>query len=1050
MEFILTNHLEVLYNRFKERAFSNHPLTRRLVVVYGPAMKTWLMLQMAKDPDLRIATGIEIVCLHEAFETLLSIFQKNSKNHFPTLLELSFFIENALKKILSNEVDEVWKPLLSYMDVKTRKGEKRLVSLSQHIAKSFREQGRLHSCEWEMEWLQILWNQLFCSRNYLSKSFEEPIQNRENIEIHFFSISFITEAEFQFLTKISQNTPLFYYLLSPCALFWSDIRSNEDQNILLANFGRIGREMAKRIEESSFEVTAFYEVPSKDDFIHEDIRYLENSPHTLLHAIQTDLLLMRDHERIYIDDDSIQLHTAPTLRREIEILYHNLLAILDKNPELQPGDIIVMAPEISDYVPYIQSIFGSQDSILNYQIIDLALQAQSEIVRGFLQLIALSESRWSSSDILQLFEHPAFRRKHHITQNDFNLIQEWIEKTGILWGSSSTHRNELLQRSHCAQNMVEETSAGTWEQGFRRLLFGLAEGSETIEFSQCELLGKWIFLFQSLREDLAPLHDGTQKTIEEWTKYLQNLLEIHFQPDFNQPNSKEDFQNLKYQFQTLKRAAEQIKDSLFGFYSVKARLDSLLQQKGMSYRENHVQSVQFCSLIPLRSIPTQVLALIGMEDEAFPRLDKQSPFKTKSKEYLPNQTDQDRHLFLEMLHSVRSVLLISYQGCLYEENREMLPSLVVQELFSYINKHYAPERKAVKHPFDAFDRAYFQKDSILHNFSEKNYRQALTYYEKKVPAYTVDYFNEKPTAELTDIETIDIKHLTAMVKNPIKFYLNRGLEIYLEKEEDREVKKEESLSLSSLDKFILKKEALQKPLQEVLLDAEKKGKLPYGMFKNVAIQKLQTEVNELREQLKNHSISPQDFFRIEFNGGCSQPIQIERDHWLYPSPTLMFGEKKISITGTLSNVTEKGPISFGKNTLDEAWKMWPEFLLYHHAKRDGELIFASYPHSKKPFFNESIPYLKDLIEYYFICLKNPSPLMPEWISLILDGNMIKLEEKIQQSLKESNFGNNYKNLELQWFFDRAPTGKAIIDSWKGQAEKLLKEIVTHWFSDKGS
>ena len=36
------------------------PLMRRLVVVYGPAMKTWLMLRMAQDPELNVAKGLNL------------------------------------------------------------------------------------------------------------------------------------------------------------------------------------------------------------------------------------------------------------------------------------------------------------------------------------------------------------------------------------------------------------------------------------------------------------------------------------------------------------------------------------------------------------------------------------------------------------------------------------------------------------------------------------------------------------------------------------------------------------------------------------------------------------------------------------------------------------------------------------------------------------------------------------------------------------------------------------------------------------------------------
>ena len=48
--------------------------------------------------------------------------------------------------------------------------------------------------------------------------------------------------------------------------------------------------------------------------------------------------------------------------------------------------------------------------------------------------------------LLQLFEHASFQRRHQLTPSDYLTIQEWIEQAGIRWGEDWLHRNELLQR----------------------------------------------------------------------------------------------------------------------------------------------------------------------------------------------------------------------------------------------------------------------------------------------------------------------------------------------------------------------------------------------------------------------------------------------------------------------------------------------------------------------------------------------------------------------------------------------------------------------------
>ena len=76
---------------------------------------------------------------------------------------------------------------------------------------------------------------------------------------------------------------------------------------------------------------------------------------------------------------------------------------------------------------------------------------------------------------------------------------------------------------------------------------------------------------------------------------------------------------MKGQFEILRNSTRFFKEALYPFASVKTHLLSLLQHRGMTYREDHLQTVRFCSLMPLRSIPAKVIALLGMQEGDFPR-----------------------------------------------------------------------------------------------------------------------------------------------------------------------------------------------------------------------------------------------------------------------------------------------------------------------------------------------------------------------------------------------------------------------------------------------
>lgn len=1155
-EIFFSNRLEVLYQNFKENLFHpyTHPFTRRLVVVYGPAMKNWLLLQMAKDPNLGIAAGIEIIYLNDAFETLTRICEMGTQTYLPSQIELALAIEQQIIHVLKNfsllsyAEQEDWMPILHYLKVDpknffrnqifSRKAERRLVGLSKQIANCFRDYGRFAGplvSEWEnpntpgQGWQQHLWKNLYGPKSewtYPYKNYQNSlVVPKRNLEVYFFSISFINQSEFHFLQELSQHIPVYYSLLSPCAVFWSDIRSDKesaylqkywqkklgydssnvaqleellrDRNPLLANFGRLGREMACRIEESGIQTHAHYQLPDsvaqlEDElFINDDLELIESKhPLTLLHAIQADILLMRNPQgksKVSIEgsDRSIQLHITHTKRREIEILYHNILGLIEKNNALCPSDIIVMAPQIMDYVPYIQSLFGAQDSILDFQILDVGVQSQGEMMQGFRQLLALSESRWDSTTLLQLFENRAFLRKQHLTTNDYTLIQRWIETTGIRWGENPQHRNELLESQHCQQGMADETSIGTWSYGIDRLLMGLTtylkpnhsastdiQPYEYIDFSQAELLGKWIRIFNSLRDDLTLLHERNYLTIEEWVNYLHCLLESYFQHEYNDSQSKEEYLYLKSQFEILRSSSRSLKEDKFSFISIKSHLETLFQQNKTIYRENHVQTVRFCSMMPLRSIPAQVIALIGMQEGAFPRQGEKFALNIASQkelsDYCPTPIDYDRYLFLEALHSAQEHLIISYQGYNQQDGKQMQPALVVEELISYLDKNYSINGKKIsqicihKHPFNSFDEIYFQSDTPFVSYSINNFKTALLHYaDNKNPTYSyVKEFNliEHPQPEIIPHNSvIDVKLLTAITKNPIKFHLNKVLDIYLETHENRSLKNEEDLVLSSLDKYFLKQSGLNEPSNILLSRAEREGKMPFGLFKEVATKKFNDDIEDIKERLQKYDLLPQDLYKIEFSTGCQEPTQKDPYTWTYPALTLTYPDGyQFQIVGELANVSSKGLVAFTSNTLAEAWKMWPQFLLFLHATQlnpaglEKNLLLIKNSEPKIAFFDNPEQYFKSLIGYYCLCLKNFSPLLPEWIPLILANDVSGLAKKMEQLFSEQGFGSEYQGLDVRWILnkDKLPDAEKIIQIWKPQAQSLLGEIVNNWYPRK--
>jgi exodeoxyribonuclease V gamma subunit len=132
--------------------------------------------------------------------------------------------------------------------------------------------------------------------------------------------------------------------------------------------------------------------------------------------------------------------------------------------------------------------------------------------------------------------------------------------------------------------------------------------------------------------------------------------------------------------------------------------------------------------------------------------------------------------------------------------------------------------------------------------------------------------------------------------------------------------------------------------------------------------------------------------------------------------------------------------------------MWPQFLLYCYAlkwqKWQPQLILAHAAQPKTAFFDDPELYLKQFIHYYALCLHNFSPLLPEWIPLILEEDVRGLQDKMRQLYADS-FGI-YQSQDLRWILNkkRLPSSETMIHYWKPQAEHLVGDLMRFWYPAK--
>lgn len=1143
-EVVFSNRVEALYEELRDTLFAekDSPFSKRLIIVPSQAMKMWLQLRLAQDPQCGIAMGVSIDLLDKTINQLIrNVPLLNSNNLvpiYPSNEELAFIFEKEILQIidtyehLESGVKNVWKPLIDYLKAAPKydpqRSRKRLLGLCDSLSTLFMQYGR-YGCSmlesWENGvsdgdgWQADLWRRI----KTVCPSLLFPYQQFDRLDLnakipktnlYLFGISFIPKRVHDFFQKISQNVFVQYYLLSPCQMFWSDCCSDKersrlqmywqkrgvsfaqqqaledllrDSNPLLGNFGRMGREMAIQIEESVAISQETYLFPSgitqysqyADQLTEETLFYPEDSL-TLLESIQADMGLLRSvdsSEKIDLPacDRSIQLHVALTKTREVEILYNNILDLLTRHTKestpLTPSDIIVMVPEYMQYESAIAAVFGASHSVIDFQMMDLGCAAQGLLVQGFMHLINLTEGRWKASDVNELLCNADFCRRQGFTTTEQQQISRWISEGGVRWGQNPIHRSDILERDLGSNNNLDEVSTGTWEYGKRRLLLGLAVDVPSngeididvapvqgIDPTQSGLISRWLQLQRSLEEDLKPLSDETQMTLGDWSCYLTCLLESYFSIDKGDSEGQEQWEQLTDILQRLAKAERIVGNNTFPFSSVKQRLDKSLNENVISYREKHLQAVKFCPLLPMRALPSRVVAILGMQEGVFPRQDHQFSLNQLNKhtlaDYCPSLTDFDRYLFLEALLSAREVLLLSYVGYCFEMQAEKAPSILIQELFNYIDDGYTVNKKKASehcrhlHPFDAFDPSYFVFNASLRGYRSYDYKLSLSASskEKKAPHTFISSFDERNLNFSMDQLQISISELSEFTSNPLKKYLNKKLGIYIR--DDEEIDEDDSFALNSLQKHQLQRKALKEDLITTVKQAEKEGFLPAGLFKAIALEDLKGSLDEVQQNLNSAGVDFKDCFTLVFSDHCDKPDLSDPKRLVLPPIILMDSEKRqIKIVGEIKEVCSEGIIVHGDNSYKSIVKAWPSFLALCIAiERDALQINSNFILTKKdkpyrPVVGDPYKVLVDLCHHYLQGIENPSPLIPDWLDGFMTGEVNDLEYAMRKRF-EDDFSPSY-NSYANWLFQQPvslPASEILLEKWGPLAQKLYPLI----------
>lgn len=660
------------------------------------------------------------------------------------------------------------------------------------------------------QWQSTLWQFLTQEQDYnpvnLLKSALKDIASKQHLlpkRLSFFGINAMAPMWLEFINGLSRYCDVHFFHLNPCFSYWGDLLTEKQAiqhlnqwtegfddisqlvgNPLLANFGQQGREFLALLQQySTVNVEVFDSIYSDDSLPQLSV----------LQSLQQDILSLTD-KRVTPQrtrDDSIVFTSAHSPLREVQGLHDWLLHQFNNDDNLTPKDVLVMCPQVEQYAPYINAVFarGWQDLDSNIpplpcSIADRVSKDSEPLVAAFSEIMALPDSRFHVSQIHAWLRIPSLQRKFDLNSDEIERCFTWVEQACIHWGLNENHKKQQLKSDQISPQF-------TWQYGLSRLIQGFAYSDSIyltedkvllpqIEGSDALLLGKFLLVLEQLAFYTQTL---TQKrTASQWHQFLFQLSD-----DLFDVNNEDNFNLISHAIESLAEFCHQAKfEQTIDLAIVQEFLNSHFSQPDPG-RQFMIGQVTFCSMLPMRSIPFKVVAILGLNDGEYPRQRQPLGFDLMalSSPRLGDRSRRgdDRYLFLEALISARNTLYLSYQGRSIKNNNERQASIVLKELMEYLTLAYGWQLSG--------ENYQDIRQLAMQPFSEKNYQGQYAGFDSKwlnlIPKNTGEVertlFIPLVMEELAldnGILSLDCSELVSFYQHPARYFAKHKLNLQFE------------------------------------------------------------------------------------------------------------------------------------------------------------------------------------------------------------------------------------------------------------------------------
>ncbi|MBL9078742.1 MAG: exodeoxyribonuclease V subunit gamma [Planctomycetes bacterium] len=698
--------------------------------------------------------------------------------------------------------------------------------------------------------------------------------------VSVFGAGTLPPAFVELLQGIAAHVPVHLYVPQPTPHWFGDLRPKDHAggNPLLARFGTLAREFADALlalEDAATVPCERIELTAAPD-------PADRAP-TLLACLQRDVAAVFDRARdgdrfgLTAADDSLRVHDCHSPQRELEVVRDQILAAFDRDPSLEPHDVLVLVPDIATYAPYAEAVFGPVRRHLPYLVADRDPAAELPLCASLLSVLELAQGRLEVFDVLHLLEQPAVLRRFALAPGEVPVLRHWCQRAGIRWGIDGAARARQFQLPAFEEN--------SWQQGIERLLLGVATGpaddlvlgllpAADATAGRDELLQRGLDFLRTLFRHLPTLQRPHAPA--DWADLVDAVAAALYEP--TDADEEQALQRLQRATADLRAgAAAAVLREPWSPIVLRDWLRHQLQRAATG-RGFLGGAVTVAAMQPMRTVPARHVYLCGLSDQAFPRRDQPPPFDLLARRRRAGDRSvrlDDRQLFLDALLAARERLHLTFVGRSQKDDSPCAPSVAIAELLDLVDRTCTVAGGAaprdlvlVRHPLQPWSRRY-------RNGAD---RRLFTYARGDAPGTpqeptALPPFVTAPVAPPADLlgTELPFARLADFWHHPNRCFTRDVLRLRFPRDADDELETE-PFAVSSLERWRLLDpivRAAQRgapPPADALAAARATGRLPVGGLGAFAFAPLANEAEQFLRRIRPFAVDGRAQLRVVLDG----------------------------------------------------------------------------------------------------------------------------------------------------------------------------------------